>query len=688
MDDVEKVKGFWLEFNLDDRRTGLDRQCLEMRELKGLSTGGRKRLNELTRSFRSKSKEDQLVQMTELLKAYQEEIDQLSKRSKFAESSFFSLYKAVYEAPDPYPILEQLTSTISGSLMYPLEIERLKGEIAQYDIEFQQLKNQDITIRRLEEQLEEYKINVEEKVQKEIAKYALEVEERANEKVKDMSELQKAAERRLTGAIETMKQAQASAERAQSQLFEVSAQADNRYSALQTDNVMLIESAERAHARCGELEGEIENLKNVINTQQIGTSKGFLSEANGTELGEEIETLQLVISDLRMEVKKKDDNARTEKSKLESSLREANLQISKERDLLSATRKEIAERPTKEDLINVRRQLKILQSIAFNVDAEDENEVESFIQDPENTLGDKMQLETLLTSRIKSLEKELSEARKDLREVQHKYNESKGIISELTLNYDKSKELVSRLEADLESQISNPIIKNKAIDNHKINTQHELDLSKLLGVGEETNKSNDDTDNKNNNQMASILQAQRDRYKERLAQADSTVVELSQQLEITKSKVKRLEEDNLALYAKIRYLHSYHGSSNVTNGRNTVMSVRGERYYDEERGGVGMYNQYMANNDGSDDIEKRYHSIYEKKMNPFAEFSEFEKQRKLRELTIADRIVLNTLQTVINNHASRNFLIIYVGSMHLFVFLILYYNVHYVHRGCDISNHN
>jgi hypothetical protein len=96
----------------------------------------------------------------------------------------------------------------------------------------------------------------------------------------------------------------------------------------------------------------------------------------------------------------------------------------------------------------------------------------------------------------------------------------------------------------------------------------------------------------------------------------------------------------------------------------------------------------MANNDGSDDIEKRYHSIYEKKMNPFAEFSEFEKQRKLRELTIADRIVLNTLQTVINNHASRNFLIIYVGSMHLFVFLILYYNVHYVHRGCDISNHN
>jgi len=680
--DIERVKSFWLEFNLDDRRTGLDRQCLEMRELKGMSTGGRKRLNELTRSFRSKSKEDQLVQMTELLKAYQEEIDQLSKRAKFAESSFFSLYKAVYEAPDPYPVFEQLTSAVSNSLMYPLEIERLKGEIAQYDIEFQQLKNQDITIRRLEEQLEEYKTNVEEKVQKEIAKYSIEIEEHAEQKVRDIIELQKAAERRLTGAVEAMKQAQASAERAQSQLFEVSAQADNRFTALQTDNAMLIESAERAHARCAELEGEVENLKNtILILQQNGGSKNTSSEIMSLP-SEEVETLQLVINDLRNEIKKKDDNSRLEKSKLEASVREANQQISKERDILILTRKELAERPTKEDLINARKQLKILQSIAFNVVAEDENEA-----DPENTLGDNMQLETLLTSRIKSLETELSEARKDLRDIQTKFNESKIVISDLTTNYEKAKILISRLEADLESQISNPNSKNKIIDTNKMNKQqHELDLSRLLGVDEAKNLNEDkDATDKNSNQITSILQAQRDRYKERLAQAESASVDLNQQLDLIKSKVVRLEEDNLALYAKIRYLHSYHGSNTSTIGRNnfTNSNTRNDRYYDEERG-VNMYNQYSVNNtDLGDDIEKRYHSIYEKKMNPFAEFSEFEKQRKLRELTVADRIVLNTLQTVINNHTGRNFLIIYAGSMHLFVFLILYYNVHYVHRGCD-----
>jgi len=62
-----------------------------------------------------------------------------------------------------------------------------------------------------------------------------------------------------------------------------------------------------------------------------------------------------------------------------------------------------------------------------------------------------MQLETLLTSRIKSLETELSEARKDLRDIQTKFNESKIVISDLTTNYEKAKILISRLEADLEN---------------------------------------------------------------------------------------------------------------------------------------------------------------------------------------------------------------------------------------------
>jgi hypothetical protein len=45
-----------------------------------------------------------------------------------------------------------MNNLLNGST-HTLEIERLRGELQQYDEEFQRLKNQDITIRRLEDQL-------------------------------------------------------------------------------------------------------------------------------------------------------------------------------------------------------------------------------------------------------------------------------------------------------------------------------------------------------------------------------------------------------------------------------------------------------------------------------------------------------------------------------------------------------
>lgn len=48
--------------------------------------------------------------MQRLVKAYQEEIDALAKRSRASDSAFFSLYKALYEAPDPAQALGRMAS--------------------------------------------------------------------------------------------------------------------------------------------------------------------------------------------------------------------------------------------------------------------------------------------------------------------------------------------------------------------------------------------------------------------------------------------------------------------------------------------------------------------------------------------------------------------------------------------------
>jgi hypothetical protein len=51
---------FWRDFDMDNRRLSLDKACIEMKEMKSNSINARKRLNESTKAFRSKSKEEQV----------------------------------------------------------------------------------------------------------------------------------------------------------------------------------------------------------------------------------------------------------------------------------------------------------------------------------------------------------------------------------------------------------------------------------------------------------------------------------------------------------------------------------------------------------------------------------------------------------------------------------------------------
>ena len=166
------------------------------------------------------------------IKSYQEEIDTLTRRCKSAESNFLSFYQAIYECEDPSLVIgeclrmmegrdaqidnllrgmealngelegvseeregwrgergemerelmekdqeiEALKSELNGggggggalSLAEREELIRLRSEVAEYEVEFRGLKNQDITIRKLESKIEELEENREEEIQKEL----------------------------------------------------------------------------------------------------------------------------------------------------------------------------------------------------------------------------------------------------------------------------------------------------------------------------------------------------------------------------------------------------------------------------------------------------------------------------------------------------------------------------------------
>lgn len=68
-----------------------------------------------------------------LLKAYQGEIDSLTRRSKMSETSFLNVYKLLSDAPDPYPLLDAAvdqTVKVAEARMMEAEMARLKEENA------------------------------------------------------------------------------------------------------------------------------------------------------------------------------------------------------------------------------------------------------------------------------------------------------------------------------------------------------------------------------------------------------------------------------------------------------------------------------------------------------------------------------------------------------------------------------
>ena len=98
--DVLELMEHWKLFDFYGAKGKMEKQCIEMREMKTCSINGRKRLNDITRAFRSDSKiNNNAVTVVDMLKAYQGEIDQLSKRSKFSESAYFALFKSLDELP-------------------------------------------------------------------------------------------------------------------------------------------------------------------------------------------------------------------------------------------------------------------------------------------------------------------------------------------------------------------------------------------------------------------------------------------------------------------------------------------------------------------------------------------------------------------------------------------------------------
>ena len=109
MSKLQTLAQFWQAFNLSQVQQNLDETATQMTARQDESEVSRKALIELIRDFKRDNSEDVRSAVGPLVKAFQNEVDALSRRSKAAEMSFFDVYKQLVDVADPTPVLDQVT---------------------------------------------------------------------------------------------------------------------------------------------------------------------------------------------------------------------------------------------------------------------------------------------------------------------------------------------------------------------------------------------------------------------------------------------------------------------------------------------------------------------------------------------------------------------------------------------------
>jgi homeobox protein cut-like len=156
-----------------------------------------------------------------------------------------------------------------------------------------------------------------------------------------------------------------------------------------------------------------------------------------------------------------------------------------------------------------------------------------------------------------------------------------------------------------------------------------------------------------------MLTAQRDRFKKRNADLETSLAKADKTITTLRSEVTSLQKDNLDLYEKTRYISSY----NTTTNRSATSAS--SYAANPNPSTVAMPAGASAATAGGTD---RYQATYEANLSPFAAFRGRESARAVRRMHVVERAVLRVTKLVLSTRASRNATAGYLLALHVLLF--------------------
>ncbi|XP_022988038.1 protein CASP [Cucurbita maxima] len=635
---VSVVSSFWKEFDLEKEKSALDEQGLRIAENQENSQKNRRKLAESTRDFKKAQPEEKLNLFSSLLKSYQEEVDNLTKRAKFGENAFLNIYQKLYEAPDPYPALASIGEQDLKLSELESENRKMKVELEEFRTEATHLKNQQATIRRLEERNRQLEQQMEEKIKEivEIKQRSLaEENQKALDAIKERERLLQDQLRREQESVSNMKKLH---ERAQSQLFELRAQSDEERAAKQSEVTLLMDEVERAQTRLLSLEREKGLLRSQLQSANDDTDNKKSDNVDlNSVLENSLSAKEKIISELNMELHKIETTLSSEREQHLIEIKNLNALINEKEAAIDEMKRELQARPTEKMVDDLRKKVKILQAVGYNsIEAEDWEVA---------TSGEEMsKMESLLLDKNRKMEHELTQFKVKLSEKSSLLDTAESKIAELTEKVAEQQKLIQKLEED--------ILKGYNSKDQKGNLFDDWDLSEPRGeLSENVDRKHFPLD-QDQSSMLKVICSQRDRFRARLREAEEEIRELKEKIGQLTVELEKTKADNVKLYGKIRYVQDYNLEKVVSRGSKKHPA-------DLESGSMS-------------DVESKYKKIYEDDINPFAAFSRKEKDQRYKELGFRDRITLSSGRFLLGNKYARTFAFFYTIGLHVLVFTCLY----------------
>lgn len=387
-------------------------------------------------------------------------------------------------------------------------------------------------------------------IDQKVAKKEEDLQKMFDEKNRVLDEERQRNSQKLSDSVQKMTQMQRTLTDTQTELYEIKTCQDQQRNARSEEVDLVLVDLERANQRALTAEREVltlqEQLKDLQSSQSSVPVVEDFSDDQTAALRNQLMAKEQEVIQLVEDFQKANKSSQETESRCDKKISELELENDRIARQLEITKTKLE---GQSDYESLKKDLSILKSLYFpsqNTEEEDPRALEVLILERSKTLQND---NSMLRQDKERLLAELTEAREELTENKRTLAKQSELISQLEEHVDQLQTITTPYREEAEGRSSSDMLAEAL----KVDTElDELrESSPILSVRSVLSPSSESSAT-----LLPIVEAQRERLRLRNDELETANVTQQHQLTTLTSQVDSLQQDNVKLYEKIRFLQS------------------------------------------------------------------------------------------------------------------------------------